>query len=109
MIDGQLIIWKYLKPMLWVLVLGLSIKLLQGCSNPVYDIKTDKTTVVVELVDRVDNQGSYGMAVWSDDYKRCHVRVLKSIYPHCITHEIRHCFEGDFHAGRDSIADCYTK
>ena len=89
------------------LTLLLAISLV-ACAQT-YDIKTDKTVVVVELVDRVDNRGSYGMAVWSDDHKRCHVRVLRSIYPHCITHEIRHCFEGDFHAGKESVVDCYIK
>ena len=99
-----------MKLALWFLILGLTTKLLQGCGLvPVHDIKTDRTTVVIDLVDRVDNRGSYGMAVWSDDHKRCHVKILKSHYPHCITHEIRHCFEGDFHAGKESVVDCYIK
>lgn len=34
----------------------------------------------------------------------CHIRLRK--YPHCLLHEIRHCFEGDFHKGEDSDEDC---
>ena len=36
----------------------------------------------------------------------CTIRILRSLYPYCITHEVRHGFEGDFHAG-PSDADCY--
>lgn len=28
-------------------------------------------------------------------------------YPICLLHEIRHCTEGDWHAGRNSDEDCY--
>lgn len=27
-------------------------------------------------------------------------------YPQCLTHEIRHCFEGNWHEGRQTDEDC---
>lgn len=34
----------------------------------------------------------------------CNIRLRN--YPHCLLHEIRHCFEGDYHKGEDSDEDC---
>lgn len=34
----------------------------------------------------------------------CHIRLKK--YPKCLLHEIRHCFEGDYHKGESSDEDC---
>lgn len=28
-------------------------------------------------------------------------------YPKCLAHEIRHCYEGNWHEGRNSDEDCY--
>lgn len=40
---------------------------------------------------------------------RCLVRIRRSTYPLCVTHEIRHAFEPGFHAGRESDESCYVK
>ena len=34
----------------------------------------------------------------------CFIKLKK--YPMCLQHEIRHCIEGNFHAGRKSNEDC---
>lgn len=39
---------------------------------------------------------------------RCDIRIRRSSYPYCITHEIRHGFEGTFHGNAPSDADCYV-
>lgn len=28
-------------------------------------------------------------------------------YPQCLLHEVRHCFEGNWHEGKKSDEDCY--
>lgn len=30
-------------------------------------------------------------------------------YPKCLAHEVRHCYEGNWHEGRDSDEWCYGK
>jgi hypothetical protein len=36
-----------------------------------------------------------GFAAWSKD--RCIIVIERKHYPHCILHEIQHCFEGQYH------------
>ena len=46
-----------------------------------------------------------GKATWQDGH--CTVVVKRSVYPRCITHEVRHCIEGHFHSpGLSSNTDC---
>lgn len=33
-------------------------------------------------------------------------KVYLRRYPQCLTHEIRHCFEGNWHEGRKTDEDC---
>ncbi len=34
----------------------------------------------------------------------CVIELTK--YPRCLLHEIRHCFEGNWHEGRETTKDC---
>lgn len=34
----------------------------------------------------------------------CFIELTK--YPKCLLHEIRHCFEGDWHKGKETTQDC---
>lgn len=34
----------------------------------------------------------------------CIIELRK--YPKCLAHEVRHCFEGDWHKGRQTTQDC---
>lgn len=34
----------------------------------------------------------------------CIIELAK--YPQCLLHEIRHCFEGNWHEGRETTKDC---
>lgn len=80
-----------------------------GCTVPLYDIKTDRVVVVIDLVDETIVPGAYGTARWSSSHDFCRVQIRKDVYPACITHEIRHCFEGQFHPGRHSVVDCFNR
>lgn len=43
-----------------------------------------------------------GMATWQGDL--CTITLRQ--YPVCLAHEVRHCLEGDWHAGKNSTEDC---
>lgn len=52
--------------------------------------------------------GVGGQARWNGD--DCTVWIRASLYPRCVTHEIRHCIEGHFHhpqvaSGQDCSVD----
>lgn len=36
----------------------------------------------------------------------CQIEILKSGYPYCLAHEIRHVLEDDWHEGRETTWDC---
>ena len=77
--------------------------LLSGCHSlprPVHQEVLTRITLVDDLP-----PGVYGVATWTGSF--CSIRLRRDTYPTCLQHEQRHCFEGDFHAGRLSGEDCY--
>ena len=46
-------------------------------------------------------------AVW--DGSVCTIHIKSRQYPYCMTHELRHCFEHDWHKDRASTEDCMTQ
>ena len=87
-------------------VIAVLCLMLSGCaifSAPVP--RHNQVSVTVELVDSLPNNYT-GMAVWNGP--SCHVRLLRSAYPRCLQHEIRHCFEGPFHGNHASSEDCFN-
>lgn len=36
----------------------------------------------------------------------CVIEILRDRYPYCLSHEIRHAFEDDWHHGRETTEDC---
>lgn len=86
--------------------LGISLLaglLIAGCATPTYDIKQDRVIAVIDLVDDLP-KSTYGYYTMHDGV--CHVRIKKATYPACITHEVRHCFEGDWHKHLSSTQNC---
>ncbi len=82
--------------------------ILTGCSIfhapkpvPAVDAIVATVTLTEELPPFILGTARYGAV--------CDVKIRKSTYPQCITHELRHCFEGDFHKDRQSDADCYKE
>ena len=82
-----------------------------GCAAPSqrsYDIK--QTAVTVTLVPYngkfvtkpVAGEVIHAESDIGDGF--CDIRLKK--YPKCLLHEIRHCFEGDFHPNESSDEDC---
>jgi hypothetical protein len=81
----------------------LSLLLLAGCAAqpvPVHDQVFFSVKLVDELPPRV-----YGTAKCSFG-NVCQIELLRSVYPDCLTHEIRHGFEGNWHEGYETTWDC---
>ncbi len=77
--------------------------LLAGCASTFETPMPARRAMLIAIDPRADlPHGVDGLATWSDDI--CLVRLRA--YPRCLGHEIRHCFEGDWHSGRMSYEDC---
>lgn len=85
---------------LWVLILLSFV----GCTIDTHKPNKDRVVAVIDLVDTLPPR-VMGNAQTINGV--CKVDILKSNYPHCITHEIMHCFEGDWHKGKESNQYCY--
>ncbi|MCP9338566.1 hypothetical protein [Stutzerimonas xanthomarina] len=82
--------------------------LLTGCaSEPATPVTRDEALIHVRLVDKIDYKPSmkaFGLSRCANGV--CVVEVLRENYPYCVGHEIRHVFEGDWHAGHESTEGC---
>lgn len=76
-----------------------------GCSMPVPKPMVERQIIVMDLVDKPKVEGAYGTAQKITD-TLCHIEIVKSAYPKCITHEVMHCFSGDWHQGYDTTQYC---
>ena len=41
--------------------------------------------------------------------RNCEIFIQAKYYPHCITHEVRHVLEGEWHGTKNSTQDCVVK
>jgi len=48
-----------------------------------------------------------GYADWNGSV--CTIHLKRSQYPYCMTHELRHCFEHDWHGNTANQTDCMTQ
>lgn len=85
-------------------LLILSFSLLTGCAlfqaQPV--LMQDDFRLKFEFSDDPipSRNGDVASAEWTDGL--CIIRVKPEYYTHrCLGHELRHCLEGDWHAGRN--------
>lgn len=86
----------------------LTVMLLIGCStfvehNTTIPIPTSKPMQIEIHQLKGGNPNVLGTADITGD--RCVIHLRK--YPHCLAHEVRHCFEGNWHKGEDSDDWCY--
>ena len=79
--------------------------IMSGCDSHPPEPKRDNVFVEITLVDRLP-PGIQGLATYNLKTGFCKVQVLKSHYPRCLKHEIRHCFEGQWHEGINTTHDC---
>jgi hypothetical protein len=89
-------------------VISLLIKLslvlaLVSCAVPEQPVPIRNDVRVILKVANLP-EGTLGSARYLPQTNTC-IIILKS-YPTCLLHEIRHCFEGQWHPGRDTVEDC---
>lgn len=61
----------------------------------------------VHLVDHIDYKSdtkAYGLTRCANNV--CTLEILRDSYPYCLQHELRHAFEGNWHANRETLEDC---
>jgi hypothetical protein len=75
--------------------------LLTGCAYvPPVPVRDD-----VRIVLRAHNHPTaWGTATYLPAWNLCIITLRE--YLQCLLHEIRHCFEGQWHPGRDTVEDC---
>ena len=78
---------------------------LAGCVDQGYDIKHPEVVVMVQVVDVIKEQPkAFGYSTCTHGV--CTIQIRRETYPDCITHEVRHAIEGNWHAGRETTEDC---
>ena len=87
----------------------LAALLLSGCAT--FDTirtppKYSEVTARIVLTDDIKDD-RHGYASW--DGSLCTVYLKRSQYPFCMTHELRHCFEHNWHDERPNDTDCATQ
>ena len=82
--------------------------LISACKPSQYNIQNNSFKVIIKesphYLDTITTRDRtvYGMSIYDGD--TC-VIILRE-YPKCLLHEIRHCVEGNWHSGRDTLEDC---
>ena len=81
----------------------VALMVLSGCAYeaPV-PVRTDMRVIIKAPQDYADDK--MGTATYLPATNTCIVTLRQ--YPECLLHEIRHCFEGQWHPGRTSDEDC---
>jgi len=70
---------------------------LAGCESE-YNTVRDKAFFEITIVDEiVPYQGDEVVGYADCKFGLCSIQILRSHYPDCIEHEIRHGFEDDWH------------
>ena len=86
------------------LLLAISLTLLLASCASIPIPVHDKVFFSVELVDELPPR-VHGTSTCAFN-TICQIKLLRSQYPYCLIHEIRHGFEGDWHEGYDTTWDC---
>lgn len=85
----------------------LAVLLLAGCDQSPVTIERTDAIVHIKLVDQIDyRQGYEALGLSRCANGVCVVEIRRDLYPQCLTHEMRHVFEGDWHARRETTEGC---
>lgn len=82
---------------------------ISGCAvdEPARTPTRDEALIHVRLVDHIDYKPgteAFGLSRCANGV--CVVEILREHYPYCLGHELRHVFEGDWHAGHETLEGC---
>ena len=79
--------------------------IVSGCDESPKEPNYDEVHVTIRLVDSIENNPStYGISHCVNN--RCLIEIRKDVYPLCVTHEVRHAFEGNWHEGIETTEGC---
>lgn len=79
---------------------------LTGCRTLPEPVR-DRVLVAIELTEDLPANVT-GQAWCLADGAWCSMKLRRSRYPECATHEVRHLFEGAWHGDTPSAEDCHT-
>ncbi|ANG63024.1 hypothetical protein A8C75_11440 [Marinobacterium aestuarii] len=86
----------------------LSCALVAGCSSTPIVAQRDEVFVHIRLVDAIDERpDALGLANCNNGV--CYIQILRDRYPDCITHEVRHGFEANWHEHRETTDYCLVQ
>ena len=83
----------------------LAILLLSGCAalNAPTPIRND-VRVIIKAPQGYKDENKLGTTTYLPTMNTCVITLRQ--YPECLLHEIRHCFEGQWHDARPNSEDC---
>lgn len=79
---------------------------LAGCAGAPPRPKRDYINANIYIVDVVDPNNPHVYAISHCIGESCEILIRRDKYPQCITHEIRHGFEGKWHGNEGSTSGC---
>lgn len=86
----------------------VSCALVAGCSSTPIVAQRDEVFVHIRLVDTIDERpDALGLANCNNGV--CYIQILRDRYPDCITHEVRHGFEANWHEHRETTDYCLVQ
>lgn len=91
---------------LFILILSI---LLSSCTQFIeHNTRVDfpaNTNMKIEI--RKLKGGNLNTLAYTEVYPNNSCIIYLRNYPQCLSHEVRHCYEGDWHKGRKTDEDCY--
>jgi len=77
---------------------AVALALLTGCAGQQPQPLRDEATFSVRILD--DRPDHWAPSTAATTYGSSRIEMLRDYYPECLTHEIRHVFEGAWHNQR---------
>lgn len=92
-------------PAILALIVAAMLLALSGCAT--FDGPLPLRDAVTFQVQIVDDLPTTGRAICTPDGAFCTLQIRRDQYPLCVTHEVRHAFEGRFHDSRPNGENCH--
>lgn len=89
----------------------LILMVLAGCSaQPAPTPDLDIIFASIKLVDSFPDRSPSTLALAKGtEHGFCSIEIRRDVYPRCITHEVMHCFSGNWHEGYETDEYCIVE
>jgi hypothetical protein len=91
-----------MKPLAFAAALLASVALSQDVQR-----NTDETIAVVKVIPDTKAHNKLGWTTMLGSV--CFINIVESGYPYALGHELRHCFEGDWHGSTNNSETCWIR